>query len=218
MKSGMLAAESIMDSLAAADAGATDSTSSSGKALNIPRYDEAVRSSWVGKELYAVRNSRPSFNSAFQFMGGVLYNGFTFFLKGNEPWTFHHKHADNETLKLASESTPIDYPKPDGKISFDLLTSVALSGTNHEANQPPHLTLKDDSIPQTVNLAKYAGPESRFCPAGVYEFVPTETGSQRLQINAQNCVHCKTCDIKDPTQNINWVPPEGGGGPAYNGM
>ncbi|MEQ2177450.1 hypothetical protein GOODEAATRI_003661 [Goodea atripinnis] len=126
---------------------------------------------------------------------------------------------DANQLKPAKDCKPIEYPKPDGKISFDLLSSVALSGTNHEGDQPPHLTLKDDSVPVARNLAIYDGPEQRFCPAGVYEYVPVETGDgMRLQINAQNCVHCKTCDIKDPSQNINWVVPEGGGGPAYNGM
>jgi electron-transferring-flavoprotein dehydrogenase len=139
-------------------------------------------------------------------------------LGGKVPWTLHHAHADHETLKPASECAPIDYPKPDGKLSFDRLSSVFVSNTNHEENQPVHLTLKDASIPVKVNLAKYAGPEQRYCPAGVYEFVREDDGGERLQINAQNCVHCKTCDIKDPLQNIVWVAPQGGGGPNYPNM
>lgn len=142
--------------------------------------------------------------------------------RGKEPWTLSHKEPDHSKLRPASECKQIDYPKPDGKITFDLLSSVALTGTNHEGDQPAHLTLLNDSTPEQINLPKYAGPESRYCPAGVYEYVPdSESGSEdklKLQINAQNCIHCKTCDIKDPTQNINWVAPESGGGPAYNGM
>src|SRR6185312_7735206 len=139
-------------------------------------------------------------------------------LGGRMPWTLHHKHADHECLKAASQCTPIDYPKPDGQLSFDRLSSVFLSNTNHAENQPIHLTLKDPTVPVRINLATYAGPEARYCPAGVYEFTKDGDGSDRLQINAQNCVHCKTCDIKDPTQNIVWVAPEGGGGPNYAGM
>ncbi|MDS0797403.1 4Fe-4S dicluster domain-containing protein, partial [Burkholderia pseudomultivorans] len=137
---------------------------------------------------------------------------------GNVPWTLHHKHADHEMLKPASQCEPIVYPKPDGKLTFDRLSSVFISNTNHEENQPAHLTLKDASVPVNVNLRTYAGPEGRFCPAAVYEFVKNDDGSDRLVINAQNCVHCKTCDIKDPTQNIVWVTPEGGGGPNYPNM
>ncbi|WP_196486251.1 4Fe-4S dicluster domain-containing protein, partial [Burkholderia multivorans] len=137
---------------------------------------------------------------------------------GNVPWTLHHKHADHEMLKPASQCEPIVYPKPDGKLTFDRLSSVFISNTNHEENQLAHLTLKDPSVPVNVNLRTYAGPEGRFCPAAVYEFVKNDDGSDRLVINAQNCVHCKTCDIKDPTQNIVWVTPEGGGGPNYPNM
>lgn len=138
---------------------------------------------------------------------------------GREPWTLSHGAEDYKRLKPIAESKPIEYPKPDNKITFDLLSSVALTGTNHEGDQPAHLTLQDDQKPVDVNLAIYGGPEARFCPAGVYEFVPNEEGgNMKLQINAQNCIHCKTCDIKDVSQNINWVVPEGGGGPAYNGM
>ncbi|HEY3536615.1 MAG TPA: 4Fe-4S dicluster domain-containing protein, partial [Trinickia sp.] len=137
---------------------------------------------------------------------------------GNVPWTLHHKHRDHEMLKPAAQCAPIAYPRPDGKLTFDRLSSVFLSNTNHEENQPAHLTLKDPSVPVNVNLHTYAGPEGRYCPAAVYEFVKNDDGSDRLVINAQNCVHCKTCDIKDPTQNIVWVTPEGGGGPNYANM
>uniref|UniRef100_A0A3Q3KHM9 Electron transfer flavoprotein-ubiquinone oxidoreductase n=1 Tax=Monopterus albus TaxID=43700 RepID=A0A3Q3KHM9_MONAL len=193
MKSGMLAAEAVFPKVTA------ESVDSETAGLHVPEYAEALKNSWVWKELYAVRNIRPSFHNYF---GLGEYLG-----------------ADYNQLKPAKDCTPIEYPKPDGKISFDLLSSVALSGTNHEGDQPPHLTLKNDDVPVSRNLAIYDGPEQRFCPAGVYEYVPLETGDgMRLQINAQNCVHCKTCDIKDPSQNINWVVPEGGGGPAYNGL
>ncbi|MGF6439672.1 ferredoxin-like protein FixX [Paraburkholderia youngii] len=139
-------------------------------------------------------------------------------LGGNVPWTLHHQHSDHEMLKPASQCKPITYPKPDGKLTFDRLSSVFISNTNHEENQPAHLTLKDPSVPVNVNWQTYAGPEARYCPAGVYEFVKNDEGNERLVINAQNCVHCKTCDIKDPTQNIVWVTPEGGGGPNYPNM
>jgi len=140
-------------------------------------------------------------------------------LRGHAPWTLHHLHADHETLKPAAQSKRIAYPKPDGVISFDLLTSVSRSGTNHVEDQPCHLVLKDAAVPNRVNLPIYDGPEAKYCPAGVYEYVDDEKlpGGKRLQINAQNCVHCKTCSIKDPTQNIVWVTPQGGGGPLYQG-
>ncbi|XP_040188282.1 electron transfer flavoprotein-ubiquinone oxidoreductase, mitochondrial [Rana temporaria] len=214
MKSGMLAAESIFKHL-------TDENLQSGtQGLSAPDYEENLRKSWIWKELYSVRNIRPSCHTVFGLYGGMVYTGiFYWIFRGKEPWTLKHKGLDSNQLKPAKDCTPIEYPKPDGKISFDLLSSVALSGTNHEHNQPAHLTLRDDSVPVNRNLALYDGPEQRYCPAGVYEFVPLESGEgSRLQINAQNCVHCKTCDIKDPSQNINWVVPEGGGGPAYNGM
>jgi electron-transferring-flavoprotein dehydrogenase len=137
---------------------------------------------------------------------------------GRVPWTLRHRHADHETLRPAERCLPIAYPKPDGKLTFDRLSSVFISNTNHEENQPAHLTLKDATVPVGINLAKYAGPESRYCPAGVYEFVKNDDGADRLVINAQNCVHCKTCDVKDPTQNIVWVTPEGSGGPSYPNM
>ena len=133
-------------------------------------------------------------------------------------WTLHNTTKDNETLLPADQCPKIAYPKPDNQLTFDRLSSVFVSNTNHAEDQPVHLTLKNPNIPTEINLPKYAGPEQRYCPAGVYEFVKTDEGKDRLQINAQNCVHCKTCDIKDPTQNIVWVTPEGGGGPNYAGM
>lgn len=194
MKSGMLAAESIINS--------TD-------------YEENLRSSWIGQELHKVRNIRPSFQKGLYF--GLAYSALdTYLLRGKAPWTFKH-HKDNESLEEADKSTKINYPKPDGKVSFDKLSSVFISNTNHEENQPCHLTLKDASVPVDINLKLYDAPEQRYCPAGVYEIV-VENQIPRLQINAQNCVHCKTCDIKDPTQNIVWTTPEGGGGPNYPNM
>ncbi|WP_199237603.1 4Fe-4S dicluster domain-containing protein, partial [Azospirillum sp. TSH64] len=178
-------------------------------------YPERLKQSWVWPELYAVRNIRPGFQKGL--WAGLANAAYETGLKGKSPWTLKH-HADHTTLVKASEAPKIAYPKPDGKVSFDRLSSVYLSNTNHEEDQPPHLTLKDKSVPISVNLALYDAPEQRYCPAGVYEIVRNDDGSDpRLQINAQNCVHCKTCDIKDPTQNINWVVPEGGGGPNYPG-
>ncbi|RZF46544.1 hypothetical protein LSTR_LSTR013074 [Laodelphax striatellus] len=212
MKSGMLAAESAFEAVTSEAASATTG-------LEPVSYSDKIKNSWIWKELKEVRNVRPSFHNPLGLYGGMAYSGLSLILKGKEPWTLKHGAPDHARLKPAKESTPIDYPKPDNAISFDLLSSVALTGTNHEGDQPAHLTLRDDTVPVKHNLAVYDGPEGRFCPAGVYEFVPLETGEgQRLQINAQNCIHCKTCDIKDPSQNINWVVPEGGGGPAYNGM
>ncbi|UTW56484.1 electron transfer flavoprotein-ubiquinone oxidoreductase [Kordiimonas sp. SCSIO 12610] len=212
MKSGMLAAEAAFDAIAAGSEGDQELTA----------YGEAFKNSWIYKDLYKVRNARPAL-SKFGVKLGTLYAGFdmwmnTIGLGGLMP-TLKHGHKDNETLKKAKDAQPIDYPKPDGEITFDKLSSVFLSNTNHEEDQPIHLTLKDASIPVSVNLADYDGPEQRFCPAGVYEYVEDEGATEkRLQINAQNCVHCKTCDIKDITQNINWVVPEGGGGPNYPNM
>uniref|UniRef100_A0A2M4BHQ0 Electron transfer flavoprotein-ubiquinone oxidoreductase n=1 Tax=Anopheles marajoara TaxID=58244 RepID=A0A2M4BHQ0_9DIPT len=212
MKSGMLAAESACEVVLS---GATQETAG----LEPKDYPDRVKESYVWKDLYKVRNSRPSFHTGLGLFGGVAYSGFSILVGGREPWTLHHGSPDNTRLKPASECKPIEYPKPDGKLTFDLLSSVALTGTNHEGDQPAHLTLRDDTVPVKNNLAIYDGPEARFCPAGVYEYVPNdEGGNMKLQINAQNCIHCKTCDIKDVTQNINWVVPEGGGGPAYNGM
>ncbi|HUT51273.1 MAG TPA: electron transfer flavoprotein-ubiquinone oxidoreductase [Alphaproteobacteria bacterium] len=207
MKSGMLAAE------AAAAALGTDDPPS-----ELTGYAEAFKKSWVQKELHAARNVRPAFK--WGLMLGTLVTGIDQVLfRGKAPWTLKHAHADNETLKKAADAKPIDYPKPDGKISFDKLSSVFISNTNHEENQPVHLKLADESVAVDHNLALYDAPEERYCPAGVYEIVRDDDGSNpRLQINAQNCVHCKTCDIKDPKQNITWVTPQGGGGPNYPNM
>ena len=212
MKSGMLAAEAAFDALVAGSEGEVELTS----------YQEAFKNSWIYKDLHRVRNVRPAL-SKFGVTLGTLYSGLDMWLNNIGlgflmPWTFAHGHKDNEATKKAANAKPIDYPKPDGKITFDKLSSVFLSNTNHEEDQPIHLTLKDPTVPVEINLKEYAGPEQRYCPAGVYEFVEGDSGDKRLQINAQNCVHCKTCDIKDMTQNINWVVPEGGGGPNYPNM
>ena len=204
MKSGMTAAEAVYDALAQAGR------------QEVKSYAEKLRGTWIWDELYRVRNVRPSFR--WGLWGGLAYSAIdTYLFLGKAPWTLHN-HDDHSALKKAAECQPIDYPKPDGKISFDKLGSLFISSVNHEENQRCHLTLKDAAVPVNVNLALYAGPEQRYCPAGVYEFVKNGDGSDRLQINAANCVHCKTCDIKDPTQNINWVVPEGGGGPNYPNM
>jgi electron-transferring-flavoprotein dehydrogenase len=228
MKSGMLAAEAAVAALAGNG--------------DMSAYEPALKASWLGKELYAVRNIRPSFHWGM-WVGLALSVIDTYLFRGKAPWTFKH-HADHASLKPAAACRKIDYPAPDGVVSFDRLSSVYLSNTNHEEDQPVHLTLKDASVPVATNLAVYDGPEARFCPAGVYEYIqegglaphaalpPAASGSPtatqgtngtnvqgyRLQINAQNCVHCKTCDIKDPTQNIVWTTPEGGGGPNYPNM
>jgi electron-transferring-flavoprotein dehydrogenase len=178
-------------------------------------YPEAFRRSWLHEELYRARNFKPWMAKGL-YTGTLMVGVDQVLLRGKAPWTLHHRHADHETLKRKNEAAPIAYPKPDGVISFDRLSSVFISNTNHNEDQPVHLRLKDPSL-ALRNLAEYAGPESRYCPAGVYEFVDVDT-NPRLQINAQNCVHCKTCDIKDPRQNIVWVAPEGGGGPNYPNM
>jgi electron-transferring-flavoprotein dehydrogenase len=208
MKSGMLAAEAAFEAFGAdRQSDALDS------------YPAALHSSWIAKELKMVRNAQPAVARWGGFVG-TLYAGFDMWLGQlglSLPWTLKH-HPDHVTLKRKEDAKPIAYPKPDGVITFDRLSSVFLSNTNHAEDQPVHLTLKDADIPTAINLTVYAGPEQRYCPAGVYEFVEGPDGEERLQINAQNCVHCKTCDIKDPTQNINWVVPEGGGGPNYPNM
>ncbi len=204
MKSGMTAAEAVYDALA------QEGTQ------EVKSYAKKVRDTWIWDELYRVRNIRPSFR--WGLWGGLAYSAIdTFVFLGKAPWTLHN-HDDHSALKKAADCQPIDYPKPDGKLTFDKLSSLYLANVNHEENQLCHLTLKDAAVPVNVNLALYAGPEQRYCPAGVYEFVKNDDGSDRLQINAANCVHCKTCDIKDPTQNIDWVVPEGGGGPNYPNM
>ena len=209
MKSGITAAEAIFDALGGA-------ASRELPGAEITDYRARLENSWLWDELHRVRNLRPSFRRGL--WSGLLYSGLdTWLLRGRAPWTFRHHH-DHTALKAAAQCPRIEYPKPDGVVSFDRNSSVFLSNTNHEEDQPVHLTLKDDSTPIAVNLAEYDAPEQRYCPAGVYEIVREEGSGPRLQINAQNCVHCKTCDIKDPTQNINWVVPEGGGGPNYPNM
>ena len=206
IKTGMLAAEAAFVAL---QAGRQHDT--------LTAYPAAFEASWLYKELNKDRNFKNWFKHGLTI--ATLMNGFEqFVLRGRMPWTLRRTKPDHAYLKPASECKPINYPKPDGKLTFDRLSSVFISNTNHEEQQPAHLTLKDTAVPVAVNLAKYAGPEARYCPAGVYEFVKNEDNTDRLQINAQNCVHCKTCDIKDPTQNIVWVTPEGGGGPNYAGM
>jgi len=207
MKSGMLAAEAVYEVL----------TTEEGGPFEVSGYEDKVKASWVWDELYVARNIRPSFHKGL--WAGIAYSAIdTYLLRGRAPWTFRN-HADHDVLRKAAESTPISYPKPDGVVSFDRLSSVFISNTNHEENQPIHLRLTDPAVPINVNLPLYDAPEQRYCPAGVYEIVTDDAGqSPRLQINAQNCVHCKTCDIKDPSQNITWVVPEGGGGPNYPNM
>jgi len=206
MKSGMLAAESIFNALSA------NNTSS-----ELESYSSAFKDSWLHTELYKARNVKQWLSKGLYF-GSVMVGIDQIVFRGKAPWTLHHQHADHECLRPASEFEPINYPKPDGKLTFDRLSSVFISNTNHAEDQPCHLTLINANVPVSINLAEYAGPEARYCPAGVYEFIKTEDGADKLQINAQNCVHCKTCDIKDPTQNIVWVTPEGGGGPNYPNM
>jgi electron-transferring-flavoprotein dehydrogenase len=206
IKTGMLAAEAAFDAIAAGRS-----------ADELTAYPQAFRASWLYDELWRARNFKQWMSKGL--ITGTIGVGIEQVVFGGKvPWTLHHRHADHACLKPASAFEPIVYPKPDGRLTFDKLSSVFLSNTHHEENQPVHLTLKDARVPVTVNLATYAGPEQRYCPAGVYEYVKDSDGADRLQINAQNCVHCKTCDIKDPTQNIVWVVPEGGGGPNYPGM
>ncbi len=206
IKTGMLAADAAYDALVAGR-----------QRDELAAYPSAFERSWLHDELHRARNFKPYLDRGL-VAGGLLWGIDQIVFRGKAPWTLHRSQADHEKLRPAAECNPIEYPKPDGKITFDKLSSVFLSNTNHEENQPAHLTLKDAGVPVAVNLARYAGPESRYCPAGVYEFVKTDSGADTLQINAQNCVHCKTCDIKDPTQNIVWVTPEGGGGPNYTSM
>jgi len=205
IKSGMLAAEAACEALKAGRSGD-----------ELAAYPRAWRSSWLYDELHRARNFKPWMSKGL-YTGTLMVGVDQVVFRGKAPWTLHHKGADHLQTRPASQFSPITYPKPDGVLTFDRLSSVFVSNTNHNEDQPVHLTLKDPSIPTRVNLAEYAGPESRYCPAGVYEFVEAG-GAPRLQINAQNCVHCKTCDIKDPTQNIVWVAPEGGGGPNYPNM
>ena len=205
IKSGMLAAEAAILALKEGREGD-----------ELKTYPESFRASWLHEELYKARNFKPWLSKGL-YLGTLMVGIDQVLFRGKAPWTLQHDHADNETLIEKSKAQPIQYPKPDGVLTFERLTDLSFSNTNHGEDQPAHLTLKDPTVPVAVNLEKYAGPESRYCPAGVYEFVDLET-KPRLQINAQNCVHCKTCDIKDPTQNIVWVAPEGGGGPNYPNM
>ncbi len=210
LKSGMLCAEAAFEALAA---GRSHDTLSD--------FEGKFKASWLHEELWTYRNFKNWFKKS-PLLGKLMTGVEHWFLPKvgvkSPPWTVHNTVADHRKLRPAAEMPQISYPKPDGQLSFDRLSSVFISNTNHEENQPAHLTLKDASVPVNLNLSRYAGPESRYCPAGVYEYVKNEDGGDRLQINAQNCVHCKTCDIKDPTQNIVWVTPEGGGGPNYVGM
>jgi electron-transferring-flavoprotein dehydrogenase len=203
MKSGMLAAEAVAQALNGA------------RPAELTAYPEALRASWLWPELEAARNIRPAF-AKFGLWGGIAHAALdTYVLRGRAPWTLHHPHPDHTTLLPAESAPRIAYPKPDGELTFDRLSSVFISNTNHAEDQPSHLVLRDPARWEPVNWERYRSPESRYCPAAVYEAVGVEEGRPRLQINAQNCVHCKTCDIKDPTQNIDWVTPEGGGGPNY---
>ena len=205
MKSGMVAAEAVFEHLFKDNAGAEASA-----------YAEQLKKSWLWEELYKVRNIRPAFK--WGLFGALAYGAIdTYVFKGKAPWTMRN-HADHTQLGEKGAYPKIAYPKPDGQLTFDRLSSVFLSATNHEENQQCHLCLKDESVAISVNYAKYGAPETRYCPAGVYEILGEDEGKPRLQINAQNCLHCKTCDIKDPTQNINWTVPEGGGGPTYPNM
>lgn len=207
MKSGMLAAESVFEAF------------NSSKDSLLSAYSKALKESWVWQDLQAVRNIKPLL-SMFGSWGGALLGGIEMWLSAfniTMPWTLQHKKADHDSLKPAAEMPVIHYPKPDGVFSFDKLSSINLSNIAHDADQPCHLKLIDADVPISINLAKFDAPEQRYCPAGVYEIVQ-KNNAPHLQINAQNCIHCKTCDIKDPTQNIVWVPPEGGSGPVYTGM
>ena len=207
IKTGSLAAEACFEALA-----------SERQRDELIAYPELFKNSWLYDELHKSRNFKPWMNKGLM-LGSIMFGIDQVVLRGKAPWTLHNRKPDHAKLKPAAACEPITYPKPDGVITFDRLSSVFLSSTNHEEDQPCHLQLKDDSVPISVNLATYDAPEQRFCPAGVYEILRDENGGNpRLQINAQNCVHCKTCDIKDPTQNINWVVPQGGEGPTYPNM
>ena len=207
IKSGVLAADACFDAL-----------KGERQRDELTTYPEAFKQSWLYDELHQTRNFKPWMSKGLT-VGSLMFGIDQILFRGKAPWTLSHSGPDHAKLKPAAECQPIAYPKPDGVISFDRLSSVFLSNTNHEEDQPCHLQLKDAATPIKVNLAKYDAPEQRFCPAGVYEILRDEQGNNpRLQINAQNCVHCKTCDIKDPTQNINWVVPQGGEGPTYPNM
>ncbi|MCR9220079.1 MAG: electron transfer flavoprotein-ubiquinone oxidoreductase [Alphaproteobacteria bacterium] len=210
MKSGMVAAEQLYAALKPAEEGAE-------APREIAAFESAMQKSWVWDELYKVRNVRPAFK--WGLFAAIAYSALdTVILRGRAPWTLAHHGPDHATLKPADQCPKIEYPKPDGVLSFDRLTNVSFTNTNHEEDQPCHLTLKDPSVPIAHNLPKFAEPAQRYCPAGVYEVVEDDDGAPKFQINAQNCIHCKTCDIKDPAQNIHWVAPQGGEGPVYANM
>lgn len=207
MKSGMLAAEAAFKSL------------ESGDRSEFERYDANLRESWVGKELYEIRNVRPSFHSPLKLWGGLAYSGLdTLILRGRTPWTFHHPETDAGSTQPATDFSPIDYPKPDGKLSFDILTSVSRTGTYHDDDEPCHLRVPNQDLEAHCEKSwpVYKGIEQRFCPAGVYEYLEDDAGKVEFKINSQNCIHCKTCDIKVPAQDITWTVPEGGDGPKYS--
>jgi electron-transferring-flavoprotein dehydrogenase len=204
MKSGMLAAKAVAEALAG------------DRPAELAAYPEKLRASWLWYELQVVRNIRPAF-AKYGLWRGLAYAALDTYALRGKPWTLHIRHPDHETLLPADAAPKIEYPRPDGVLTFDRLSSVFISNTNHEEHQPAHLTLRDPAKAIEVNWNRYRSPETRYCPAAVYEIVGAEAGAPRLQINAQNCVHCKTCDIKDPLQNIDWVTPQGGGGPNYPG-
>ncbi|ORZ32074.1 electron-transferring-flavo protein dehydrogenase [Catenaria anguillulae PL171] len=224
MKSGMLAAEQAFGMLKDQPS-VTESEEPQVDPIHLAGYQKAFEESWIHKELNEIRNVRPSFHNPLGMWGGLLYSGLeTMILRGRVPWTLQHKVRDHESLLPKDQCPPIEYPKPDGVLSFDLLDNVARTGTNHNHSQPAHLRPKDPEVQVRVNLPKYDGPEAKFCPAGVYEYVDAEQpytlsdgtkADKKFQINFQNCIHCKTCDIKDPSQNIDWTTPEGSGGPTY---
>ncbi|KAI9352763.1 hypothetical protein BDR26DRAFT_815296, partial [Obelidium mucronatum] len=213
MKSGMLAGEAAFESIT------NEATANSTAPITLTNYEESFKNSWIHKELYEVRNVRPSFHNPLGLWGGVVYSGLdTLIFKGRTPWTFKNSKPDHATLKPLKDIKPIEYPKPDGVISFELLENVSRTGTGHVEDQPVHLKLQRGPKEQLeTNYAVYGGPEQKFCPAGVYEYLDDaeNPGKKRFQINSSNCIHCKTCDIKDPSQNIDWTVPEGGGGPKY---
>jgi electron-transferring-flavoprotein dehydrogenase len=206
MKSGMIAAESLFEEFNKEE-----------PLSDIQKFTSNLKTSWLEKELHTARNFLPFIHKFGTLLGVALAGADQLVFRGKLPFTLHHDTPDHECLKESSQMPKIEYPKPDGVLSFDKLSSVFLSNTNHEEDQPCHLVLTDPSIPLLVNLPKYDEPAQRYCPAGVYEIVEKD-GEKKFQINAQNCVHCKTCDIKDPSQNINWVTPEGAGGPNYPNM
>ena len=207
----MLAAEAVFPLLE------SDTEKQPAHGKTAARYQGLFEQSWLYQELHAIRNIRPAFK--WGLIPAMMYTGLEqYVFKGRMPWTIAHHGTDAGSLHPAKEYTPIEYPKPDGKITFDRLSSVFLAGVSHEENQPAHLQLRDPALAIDLNYAQYASPETRYCPAGVYEIVQQNGGKPRLQINAANCLHCKTCDIKDPAQNITWTCPEGGGGPNYSAM